>query len=188
MKILIVAQARSGSTGLLRAIGKSLNSEIIYEPFTHDVKNIDKKIDKIKKSKNIVVKVVDNDFYNNQYFKNEQNLFIFFDKIIGLTRDSDHEVALSFLIAEKYDSWRKSSKDFDININEIVQSQNYKKKVKNSIKIKQKIKSFDIFQVTYEGIYINKNEIDSLEKYLGLDIKYHIEPEGPLDLNLWKPV
>jgi hypothetical protein len=183
MKILIVAQARSGSTSLLKAISKSLNCKILYEPFNeHSIDRLSEDVDTIKYSNNIVVKVVDNHFYKHKEFEDEKNFFAFFDKVIGLTRNSTDENVISLLIARHFNSWRESSKNknFPYSDEYIRNSKDYKFYVKESEKIKKEIKAFNIFQVTYEGIFLNQNEIKDLEEYLGFNISDKIEPEGNL--------
>jgi hypothetical protein len=95
MKILIVAQTRSGSTSLLNAISKGSNLPILFEPFGHNRSDISVDSAIVKNTNNVVVKVVDNQFNQVKEFSNPQNFFSLFDKVIGLTRESNHENILA---------------------------------------------------------------------------------------------
>ena len=90
-----------------------------------------------------------------------------------MTRNNDEENAKSRQIAEKLNSWDYSSKT--ININNIdLNEERLSEILFESKRNKKNIQSFDIFQVTYEGLFVEKTEWENLEKYLGLSLKKHI--------------
>ena len=178
MKILIVAQTRSGSTSLTYSIANALKSEVLFEPFSDNRISRDRAFASFKNTNNLVVKVIDNNFNQINEFTDPQNFFSLFDKVIGLTRESTHENVTSYLIASYFQSWPTSKKDIKITKEEYdkIISIGYEEQCKHSDKIKKDIKSFDIFQTTYEGLYINKTQWRDLEKYLGFEVEKYIEP------------
>jgi hypothetical protein len=186
MKVLIVAQARSGSTSLLKAIGYSSGLMIINEPFrnsptTGTTLSDDYKL--LKETDNIVVKIVDNWFYRMEELSDPNKLFSMFDKVIGLTRDSIEDTTKSYLVADHFNSWRKSQKSFKLSeyeYNKII-SDKYEQQYNHAKNIREQIKSFDIEQFTYEGLFINQTELDAIEKYLGFEIRSEIQ--GNLEPN-----
>ena len=173
MKILIVAQTRSGSTSLTYSIANALKSEVLFEPFSDNRISRDRAFASFKNTNNLVVKVIDNNFNQINEFTDPQNFFSLFDKVIGLTRESTHENVTSYLIAKYFDSFDKSQKDIEFSKEQYdnIINHGYKNHYKHSDKIKKDIKSFDIFQVTYEGLYVNKDQWKDLENYLGFKVK-----------------
>lgn len=176
MKVLIVAQARSGSTSLLRAVGYGADLMIINEPFRHRYQFADD-YKLLKDTDNIVVKTVGNWFYRMKELSDENNLFSMFDKVIGLTRNNIEETTRSYLVADHFNSWRKGQKSFNLSEDEYqkIMSNKYKKQYREVKKIQEEIRSFDIEQFTYEGLFIDKNELDRLEKYLGYEVRSYIQ-------------
>jgi hypothetical protein len=176
MKVLIVAQARSGSTSLLKAIGYSSDLMIINEPFRNSTKFADD-YNLIKNKDDIVVKIVDNWFSDMQELSDPNQLFSMFDKVIGLTRNSIEDTTTSYLVAKHFNSWRKSQKKFKLSedeYNKIVLDK-YEEQYSHVKGIQEEIRSFDIEQFTYEGLFIDKTELDDIEKYLGFEIRSYIQ-------------
>lgn len=176
LKVLIVAQARSGSTSLLKAVGYSSDLMIINEPFRDSDKFVDD-YNRIKDTDNIVVKIVDNWFYSMEELSDPNKLFSMFDKVIGLTRDSIEDTTTSYLVASHFNSWRKSQKKFKLSedeYNKIVLDK-YEEQYSHAKCIREQIKSFNIEQFTYEGLFIDKTELDTIEKYLGFEIRSEIQ-------------
>ncbi len=176
MKVLIVAQARSGSTSLLKAVGYGSDLMIINEPF-RDSDNFADDYKLLKDTDNIVVKTVDNWFYRMEEFSDPNKLFSMFDKVIGLTRNNIEDTTTSYLVASHFNSWRKGQKSHQLSeeeYNKIISDQ-YEERYSHVKKIQQEIKSFDIEQFTYEGLFIDKNELELIEKYLGFEIRSYIQ-------------
>jgi hypothetical protein len=171
MKILILAQSRSGSNSLAESMIKATNYNYLQEPFNHGDYADQTKI--IKDSDDIIVKIVDNHFYKIEEFHYYKSLTSHFDRVIGLTRKDDQENARSRQIAEKLNSWYYSSKSTNIENVELNDSR-LSDLIVESKRNKEEIKSFDIFQVTYEGLFIEKTEWEELHKYLGFSIKQYI--------------
>lgn len=172
MKILILAQSRSGSTTLYKAIQNSIPINVLWEPFHYtrdgNFRLKEHEFRTIKDRPNLLVKIIDNHFYSYNGFQNHTDLTKYFDKVIGLTRENDEENAKSYYLAERDNAWfdyTNQNQDIDTT------TEKYKRLVKNSKRIKEEILSFDIFQVTYEGLYIRKDQIQPLEDYLGFSFK-----------------
>jgi hypothetical protein len=173
MKILIVAQARSGSSSLQQCIASASGFPLLREPFaTWKKGQEDQDLLTIKNNKNIVVKVVSNDFYQDNRFKNENDFFVMFDKVVGLTRNSTYQNVSSFLIASHFDSWHESSKNKVLSIEEYqeIMEDSFDYWYKEMEEYKNKIKSFDIEQFTYEELYVDKTGWERLEDYLGIKL------------------
>ena len=176
MKVLVVAQARSGSTSLLKAIGYGSDLMIINEPFRDSDKFADD-YKLIKDTDNIVVKTVGNWFNRMEEFSDPNKLFSMFDKVVGLTRNDIEETTTSYLIASHLNSWRKGQKDHKLSeeeYNKII-SNNYEEQYNNIKSIQEEIKSFNIEQFTYEGLFKDRTELDAIEKYLGFEIRSYIQ-------------
>jgi hypothetical protein len=176
MKVLIVAQARSGSTSLLKAVGYGSDLMIINEPFRDSDKFADD-YKLIKDTDNIVVKTVGNWFYRMEEFSDPNKLFSMFDKVIGLTRNNVEETTTSYLVASHLNSWRKGQKDHKLSeeeYNKII-SDKYEEQYNDVKRIQEEIKSFNIEQFTYEGLFKDRTELDAIEKYLGFEIRSYIQ-------------
>lgn len=176
MKILILAQSRSGSTTLFNAIKNTKKIPTLWEPFhyveEHNVSKKEQQFNTVVNSPNILVKIIDNHFYNYDKILNHRDFTKFFDKVIGLTRENDDDNARSYYAAYRDRNWM----DYTAKKSQIdASSEKYKRMLKHSKTIKEEILSFDIFQVTYEGLYIRKDQIQSLEDYLGFTIKDKID-------------
>jgi hypothetical protein len=176
LKVLIVAQARSGSTSLLRAVGYSSDLMIINEPFRDSDKFVDD-YNRLKDTDNIVVKIVGNWFYRMEELSDPNTLFSMFDKVIGLTRNNTEETTKSYLVASHFNSWRKGQKAHKLSEEEYkkIILDKYEEQLEDVKKIQSEIKSFNIEQFTYEGLFIDKTELDAIEKYLGFEIRSYIE-------------
>jgi hypothetical protein len=173
MKILILAQSRSGSTSLTNFIIHSAKAQPnpitlrhLQTPFNFG--SFTQQINQIKNIKNLIIKIVDNDFYKVPEFEDYKNLVKHFDKVIGLTRKNDYENARSKQIAEHFNTWKISSKTVEFDENKLKEDRlNYL--INESKKNRTTIEQFDIFQVTYEGLFVDKDQWESLKEYLGFD-------------------
>jgi hypothetical protein len=174
MKILILAQSRSGSTSLNKAIYDKTKIPMLYEPFKPINKEIyEVQANKIIESSELLVKIVDSNFMFYENFKDYKDLVKHFDLVIGLTRSDCNENAKSKLVAEITNDWVSSYKKHKIDEN-IFLTEDYLNKLEDSKRYKDIILSYDIFQITYEDIYINKTGIPRLEKYLGFSISEYL--------------
>jgi hypothetical protein len=166
MKILIVAQARSGSSFLAKDISAKMSLDLLWEPFNINSSGMsfDEEVAYIYNKDNIVVKIVDNHFNKIEKFKaNPEILFERFDLVIGLTRRNDVKCGISRYLAKKSNYWgndntkKASKKILWANKSEL------HKEILFCKQIRKEINSFRILQTTYEDLYINNN----YEKFLG---------------------
>lgn len=160
MRILIIANARTGSTTIAQWIASSLKYECIYEPLNNKMPV------RYNGGDNVVVK----ELYN--HFKDETQLNEFiklFDKVIGLTRTDELEVRISmhyghtqenFLWEKPYelsDDWiEKNKEEILFKLGEVTEIQNKIKNIPNTL------------QITYEGIFTNRNDISIVKDYVGI--------------------
>ncbi len=170
MKILILAQSRSGSTSLTKAIKAKTKMPMLYEPFKpmYSSQHNDQALQIINSSE-LLVKIVDSNFMFCDQFLDYRELTKYFDKVIGLTRSDSFENAKSKLVAEITDDWVSSYKKHNLD-KSIFETDEYLIKLEDSKKHRNLILSYDIFQITYEDIYINKTGIEKLESYLGFSV------------------
>lgn len=176
MKILILSQSRSGSTTLYSAIKSKLSLPELWEPFHYtrdgDLASKEQEFATIVNAKDIVVKIIDNHFYSFHRFSNHTDITQYFDKVVGLTRENDEENAKSFFLAERDNTWM----NYSIKGREVdTSTEKYLRILDRSEKVRKEILSFDIFQVTYEGLFIRKDQMQGLEDYLGFSIKDTID-------------
>jgi hypothetical protein len=173
MKILIVAQARSGSGSLQKCISDSFGFPYMREPFSSWRENtIEKDIDIIENTENIVVKVVTDRFDIHPRFKNPHDFFALFDKVIILTRESTYQNVASFLIATHFNSWHESSKNRVASVKEYeeIMGDKFDHYYKLIEEIKNRLRSYNIPQFTYEELYVNDTGWERLEDYLGIKL------------------
>jgi len=171
MKILIVAQARSGSNFLVKKIQEKTKLPTLLEPFNVGLSGLsfEEEATKIAQSRDILVKIVDNHFFKITDFKNPENLFKNFDKVIGLTRKNDTKTGISRYAAIKTNYWNdgntssffKNTKMPKVEKKEIEECINFSKN------IRLQIESFNIFQITYEDLFY-KNGLDKVFNYLDI--------------------
>lgn len=173
MRILIIAQPRTGSTVFSKWMSKELGFEWINEAFLH---NDQDKIEKIFNSDNIVVKLIfeqNNGEWN--YYKKIQNIFHLFsfnwDNIMILTRDNLFEQATSIVWATTNYKWHTN---YQIDQNWISQYidliENYVEKIKEG---RQYLRNLKQKQITYEGIFHKKNHLMEICSNMGINqLKY----------------
>ena len=143
------------------------------EPFSSWREDVEKDIYTIENTENIVVKVCNNDFYSHPRFQNENDFFALFDKVVGLTRESNYQNVSSFLISNHFNSWHESSKNkvFSIKDYENLMNKDFDYWYEEMKKYKNKIRSFDIPQFTYEELYVDDTGWERLEDYIGIKLK-----------------
>jgi LPS sulfotransferase NodH len=175
MKILILAQRRSGSTSLAKAIKDATGVTLLSEPFNpNDQDNDNYHRNLIVNSSDLIVKIVDSNFKLYKDFEDYRELTKYFDLVIGLTRKNSIENAKSYFVATITGDWVNGRKthnideDFFKTESSCLQLKEYIEQSENN---KNLILSYDIFQTTYEGLFITKTEINTLEEYCGFSIK-----------------
>lgn len=163
MKILIIAPPRVGGRIFSRWLSLELNHLWVHEPF-HNHYNIKLDYDKVFENRNIVVKI-NFDEWSKIY---EQNIFFSkFDFIIGMTRQNIVESSISFVKAVEDDNFTKNYiiDDDWINKNKnLIDNQNLiYEKLFNQIK-----KIENSLQITYEGIFENKSDLELIKNQFGI--------------------
>jgi len=157
VKILIIANQRSGSTIFGQWMAFELGYTFINEPnFPFDISQ-----------DNIVVKDIEIAIHS----KNIQNSPEKYDKIIGLVRNDTFESSISLLYCEEnlntYDYHGPYSIDQTWKNNRIEEI----KKIETLLITRNNhIKSLqNILQCTYENIFQNKDDIVKIKNYLGVE-------------------
>jgi hypothetical protein len=157
MRILIIANQRSGSTVLGEWLSYELNYKYINEPDT---------VEDIIED-NIIVKCL----YVAISSKNLNKLFEKYDKIIGLIRKNTDESAISLLYCQENINNYNFHGLYSVDNNWIVDR---KEKIKNISNLNRQInfniKSISgILHCSYESIYQEKNDIELIKNYLNIE-------------------
>jgi hypothetical protein len=174
MKILVLAQSRSGSTGFQAWLKSEFNEPVMLEPFNHNLlsqEELDLQLETLKSNNGLILKFVDNMYLNMPYISDVNVLMSHFDKVIGLTRDNDYECAYSRLMGHLSDNWRGSRQSIKVD-QKIIDSNLFLMDdyINHAKHHKTYIRSLPIFQTTYEKIYQNK-DIGPLIDYLEIKPK-----------------
>jgi hypothetical protein len=157
MRILIIANQRSGSTVLGQWLSYELNYKYINEP--EIVENII--------GDNIIVKCL----YVAISSKNFNKLFEKYDKIIGLTRKNTNQSAISLLYCQENFNNYNFHGLYTVNDTWILERKEKIENLSNSInEINVNLKLINgILQCSYENIYQEKNDIELIKNYLNVD-------------------
>lgn len=174
MKILVIAQSRSGSTGFQAWLKSEFNEPVMLEPFNHNrlpQEELDLQLETVKSDDGLILKFVDNMYLNMPHINDVNVLMGYFDKVIGLTRDNDYECAYSRLMSHLSDDWRGSRQTIKVD-QETIDSNLFlmDEYTKHAQHHKAYIRSLPIFQTTYEKIYKDKDVKDLID-YLEIEPK-----------------
>lgn len=177
MKVLVLAQSRSGSTGFTAWLRDELGEPVMVEPFNislHPKSEIDTQLDVIKSDNGIIVKFVDNMYKWLPEISDINVLMGYFDKVIGLTREDDRACTYSRIIGILSDNWKGAVANSAVNQNKLDEEMSrFDLYLNDTIKNKKMILDLPIFQITYEDLYVRKN-IDRLLKYLEINEPKHL--------------
>ena len=161
MRILILSHTRCGSTTLCKWISKELNFEVDYD--NYDVNTFNS----IFIKNNIIKKIVIEEY-------NPPNEVIEkFDKVICLSRENNIGSAISFIVADNKSRWH----DIYEITNEWIED-NKNKIIENVYKYEQLktfLKNKDLFEITYENMYINKTDVNRVIGYLNIENPKHLD-------------
>ena len=179
MKILILSHTRCGSTTLCKWLADELNFKLDETPYNSlSFKNI-------FELNNIIRKIV-----VEEYFPTKKDISSF-DKVICLFRDSGIDAAISFIIANKTNVWHDKysvTQDWiDENKHQI------EKRALIYDYYKSKLKNYNVFNTTYENIFLNKKDINPILEYLNIKNPkhlYHLDNGGKYrkDSNIFKKI
>ena len=162
MKILILSHTRCGSTTLSKWIAKELNLKLDETPYNF------KTFNSVFESNNVIRKIVVEEYYPSDSDINK------FDKVICLSRENNIDSAISFIIANKTNIWHDK---YEITNNWIDENKNLILETAYKYKhLKYYLKNKNLFQITYENMYINKTDVNRVISYLNI--------ETPKDLDM----
>ena len=161
MRILVLSHTRSGSTVFCKWLSKELDIELDETPY--DYKTFNTIFNKDKTIRKIVIEEYDPP---NEIVEK-------FDKVICITRENNTESAISFVNADTKAEWhvtyKLTNEWIDSNRDEIIE------RVYILQHLKKHLKNKDLFQITYENIYINKIDIDRVLRYLHIEKPEHLD-------------
>jgi hypothetical protein len=171
MRILIIAQSRTGSTSFSKWLSKELNHQWSNEPFNSNIKF---EIDKVFTEKNIVCKIcvkeIENNFIErqNNKIKNINDLLLLtWDNIFILTRNDSYDQAISKVWASLNNKWHDK---YEITQDWLQQNKNHIEKYFKELELQKiKINSFHFNQISYEGIYQTGLDLSKVCSLVGID-------------------
>ena len=161
MKILVLSHTRCGSTTLCKWISNELNIELDETPYNKNTFNF------IFEKNNIIRKIVIEEYHpsNSDIDK--------FDKIILLSRENSIDTAISFINADNKNSWHDTyeitNEWINNNKNKIIETAHKYEHLRNYLKNK------NLFQITYENMYINKTDVNRVINYLNIENPTHLD-------------
>lgn len=160
MKILVLSHTRCGSTTLCKWLSKELNFELDDIPYNKIGFN------SVFEKSNVIRKIVIEE-YNPPTEVIEK-----FDKVICLSRENNIDSAISFINANNKGKWHETyeitNEWINNNKNKIIES-GYKYK-----HLKTRLKNKNLFQITYENVYINKTDVNRVINYLNIENPKHL--------------
>ena len=161
MRILILSHTRCGSTTLCKWLSKELNIGLDDTPYNH------KTFNSVFEKENIIRKIVVEEY-------NPPNEVIEkFDKVICLSRENDIDSAISFINANNksrwHDTYQITNEWINDNKNKIIET------VYKYEQLKTHLKNKDLFQITYENMYINKTDVNKVISYLNIETPKHLD-------------
>ena len=161
MRILIITHERSGGQSLSKWLAKELNYELIHEPY-HPIHCSMEHLENSYKLDNIVVKMLIGELKYCQL--NLDILCNSFNKVISLIREDSVSSAISRTFSSLNDMWADeyeiNSEWIGDNVYEIVRGYN---SIENQ---KEQLIKLPVFQVKYENIYQNTDDIKRIKSYL----------------------
>jgi len=161
MKILILSHTRCGSTTLCKWVSKELDIELDETPYNN------KTFNSVFESNNIIRKIVIEEYHPSD---NDINKF---DKVICLSRENSIDSAISFINADTKGKWHETyeitNEWINDNENKIIETVYKYEHLKNYLKNK------NLFQTTYENIYINKTDVNKVIGYLNIETPKYLD-------------
>ena len=161
MKVLILSHTRCGSTTLCKWISKELDIEL--DETHYDFKQFNSVFEK----NNIIRKIVIEEYNpSNEVIEK-------FDKVICLSRENIIDSAISFINADNkgrwHDTYETTNEWINDNKNKIIETVYKYEHLKTSLKNK------NLFQITYENMYINKTDVNRVISYLKIENPRHLD-------------
>ena len=161
MKVLILSHTRCGSTTLCKWVSKELDFEL--DDTRYDIKTFNLVFEK----SNVVIKIVIEEYNpSNEVIEK-------FDKVICLSRENNINSAISFINADSKGLWHNTyeitNEWININQNKIIEM------VYKYEHLRNRLKNKNLFQITYENIYINKTDVNRVISYLNIENPKHLD-------------
>ena len=137
--------------------------DIVLDERPYDFKTFNS----ITKSNNEVVKIVVEEYYPTKEDINK------FDKVICLIRENSAEASISFIQSKNVDKWHNQ---YEITTEWIGENKN---KILEQIykydEMKLRLKEYEVFQTTYEDIYLNKSDVDKILTYMNINSPKYLD-------------
>jgi hypothetical protein len=171
MRILVLAQSRSGSTSLSAWLKSETGEEVMLEPFNphaNTEEQLAAQLEWVNSDRGLILKFVDNMFLQVNAIESVDWLMSKFDKVIGLTREDDDACAYSRLVAHLANDYRGSADTAEVDNMVINQNADLLSSYKtHAATQKAYIRNLDIFQITFEELY-EQQDASRLIEYLGI--------------------
>lgn len=162
MRILVISHTRCGSTVLCKWISKELNIDLDESPYDR------KTFDSIFINTRVIKKIVVEEYVPSKEIIDR------FDRVVCLSRENSTDSAISFISANRSNLWHTeyevSSDWIENNRDKIIETSYRYDHLKNYYS-----KNKNAFQVTYENIFINKDDVNRLVKYLDIKNPEHLD-------------
>jgi hypothetical protein len=170
MKILILAEPRSGSTNLADWFKSNKDFTILQEPLNKYGRSY-KKNSPINKWDYNTTHLLIKEIYDPN--KNLKELIQFSDKIIILYRENKKEQLESWLVAKVTNNWESKWVNNNINIPDKELKVEVFNKMVNSFE-REYILNNNMFKISYEELYYN-NGFEKIVNYLNIDSVKNID-------------
>jgi predicted heme/steroid binding protein len=175
MRILIIAQPRTGSTVFSKWLSKELNYYWLNEPFNSHNKI---EIDKVFTKNNIVCKLIFQEnrgewFYDNRIENTINLLSLSWDSIFILTRNDVYDQSISKVWGDINHKWHEN---YEITQDWLQQNKNHIEKYYKELEFEKiKINSFHFNQISYEGIYETGLDLSKVCSSVGIDKMHYFD-------------
>lgn len=173
MRILIIANHRSGSSSFGKWLSMELDYLYVFEPFNTQVApwnyDIDQRINHMNNSNNIVCKCIYGQFSNKEEIK---DLIKKFDKIIVLKRNNIKDNVISELMSSDTGHYHRGYVLTDNWLE--TNSKRIEERISSFIELNNEISKLEGLQITYEGIYDTKEDIERVKQYIEMNNINHL--------------
>ena len=161
MKILILSHTRCGSTTLCKWVSKELNFELDDTQYDINTFNL------VFEKSNVVRKIVIEEYNpSNEVIEK-------FDKVICLSRENNIDSSISFINADSkglwHDTYEITNEWINDNQNKIIEM------VYKYEHLRNRLKNKNLFQITYENMYVNKTDVSRVIDYLDIKNPKHLD-------------
>jgi hypothetical protein len=174
MRILIIAQPRTGSTVFSKWLSKELGYYWLSEPFNSHNKI---EIDKVFIKNNIVCKLIFQEnrgewFYDNR-IKNIEELLLNWDYVFTLTRLNIYDQSISKVWGDLNHKWHSNYEITDKWAH--ANKKHIEKCYEELVFEKKQINLINSTQITYEGIYETGLDLSKVCSLVGIDKMHYFD-------------